>query len=110
MSQVENTQVEAIRSMTNKEMVVAILELQAQVKALMEKAPTSTTPSSKEMTVEDAKNILIGELKDASHKDAASKLGLSYGQIYSCRGEFTFKQVHKELKANAEYKNKWIKA
>lgn len=109
MSTVEATTVEAIRSMTNKEMVIAIIELQTQVKALMEKAPTSTTPSSKEMTVDDARSILIGDLKDASHKDAAAKLGLSYGQIYSCRGEFTFKQVHKELKNTEGYKNKWIK-
>ena len=52
--------------------------------------------SQREMTEEDAKRILLGDMKDMSHKDAAKELGLSYGQIYSSRKGFTFKGVFKE--------------
>ena len=52
--------------------------------------------SFREMTEDDARKIMLGELKDASHKDAALKLQLSYGQIYSARKGFTFKTIGKE--------------
>ena len=52
--------------------------------------------SQREMTEDDARMILIGNLKDASHKDAAIELGLSYGQVYSARKGFTFKGIYKE--------------
>ncbi len=52
--------------------------------------------SQREMTEDDARSILLGELKDKSHKAAAEELGLSYGQIYSSRKGFTFKGVFKE--------------
>ena len=52
--------------------------------------------SQREMTEDDARSILLGELKDKSHKAAAEELGLSYGQIYSARKGFTFKSVYKE--------------
>lgn len=105
------TQVEAVRSMANKEMVTAILTLQAQVAELQTKVVVQTAKSgdSKEMTDADARSILNGDCKDLKHKDAAVKLGLTYGQVYSCRLEFTFKHIHKELKA-AGFKNGWIKA
>jgi predicted Zn-dependent protease len=107
----EQTTVEAVRSMTNKEMVVAIIELQSQVKSLQEalsakSSPTQTT--SKEMTDEDARAILTGAHAASKHKDAASALGLTYGQVYSCRLEYTFKHIHKELK-EAGFKNGWTK-
>jgi hypothetical protein len=51
------------------------------------------------MTEEDARRVLMGDLKDESHKAAAEKLGLSYGQVYSCRGGYTFKAVYKEAEA-----------
>ena len=54
--------------------------------------------SQREMTEEDAKRILLGDMKDMSHKDAAKELGLSYGQIYSSRKGFTFKGVYKEFR------------
>jgi predicted Zn-dependent protease len=106
----EQTQVEAVRSMTNKEVVIAILELQAQVKSLQEalSAKTSTQTSSKEMTDDDARAILTGAHAQSKHKDAASALGLTYGQIYSCRLEYTFKHIHKELKEGG-FKNSWVK-
>ena len=52
--------------------------------------------SQREMTEDDARMILIGNLKDASHKDAAIELGLSYGQVYSARKGFTFKGIYRE--------------
>lgn len=54
--------------------------------------------SQREMTEADARSILLGELKDKSHKAAAEELGLSYGQIYSARKGFTFKGVYKEFR------------
>ena len=51
--------------------------------------------SERDMTEEDAKRILLGDLKDTAHKDAAKLLNLSYGQIYSARKGFTFKTVYK---------------
>jgi len=54
--------------------------------------------SEREMTDDDARSILpLGEHAKLSHKDAAAKLGLSYAQVYSCRKEFTFKHIHKEV-------------
>ena len=54
--------------------------------------------SDRSMTEEDARSVLLGDLKDASTKEAALELGLSYGQIYSCRKGFTFKKVYKEFR------------
>jgi len=54
--------------------------------------------STREMTEDDARRALLGDLADKSHKDAALELGLSYGQIYSARKGFTFKGVYKEFR------------
>lgn len=110
MSNTTQTQIEAVRSMTNKEMVIAILELQQKVAELTAKLDVQRPKSeSVEMTKDHAMRILNGDLKDKKHKDAAEALGLTYGQVYSCRLEFTFKDVHKELK-NSGFKNPWVKA
>lgn len=58
-----------------------------------DRGPTST----REMTDDDARRIMLGDLKDSSHKDAAEKLGLSYGQVYSARKGFTFKTIYQEM-------------
>ena len=65
--------------------------------------------SQREMTDTDAYNILTGELRNMKHNEAAQKLGLSYGQVYSCRGEYTFRHIHKKLQEKKEYKNIWKK-
>lgn len=54
--------------------------------------------STREMTEDDARRALLGDLADKSHKDVAKELGLSYGQIYSARKGFTFKGVYKEFR------------
>lgn len=102
------TQVEAVRSMTSKEMVIAIMELQAKVAELEAKSVVQPKTESVEMTKDHAFKILNGDLADKKHKDAAEALGLTYGQVYSCRLEFTFKDVHKEL-AGKGFKNPWKK-
>jgi len=56
--------------------------------------------SERAMNEDDAKRILLGDLKAYSNKDCAKELGLSYGQIYSCRKGFTFKKVYKEYRMN----------
>lgn len=105
----ETAIVEQVRSMTNKDMAIAIIELQRQVAELVAaKTAKSATSDSREMTDDDARRVLTGDLADKKHKDAATALGLTYGQVYSCRLEFTFKHVHKEMK-DANVKNRFVK-
>jgi hypothetical protein len=79
------------------ELEIIVVNLQAKVVELETKINTLSVKkgpaSTREMTVEDAEKILTGEHKELSHKIAAEKLGLSYGQIYSCRGGYTFKNI-----------------
>jgi hypothetical protein len=49
--------------------------------------------SERPMTEGDAKRLFT-ELKQLNHADAARKLGLSYGQVYSARKGFTFKGIY----------------
>lgn len=86
-------------TLKNLESRITVLEsiingLQAQVDGMKtrDRGPSST----RAMTDEDARRIILGDLKGASHKEAASELGLSYGQIYSARGGYTFKHVVEE--------------
>lgn len=72
--------------------------LQAEVKALKEQlAKSKGLASTREMTDEDARRVMTGDLASASHKAAAEALGLSYGQVYSARGGYTFKHIAKEV-------------
>lgn len=63
--------------------------------------------SQREMTDDDARQVL-GELAALKHNEAADKLGLSYGQVYSCRLGYTFKHIRKELE-EAKVDNQWLK-
>lgn len=91
---------------TVQQLLVRIAALEQQVTDLTKPANSS----QKEMTDEDARNILIGSCKDLKHNEAAQKLGLSYGQVYSCRGEYTFRHIHKELKSQTPpFVNPWKK-
>lgn len=53
--------------------------------------------SEQKMTDEHARRVIYGDLKDMPYKEAATLLGLSYGQVYSARRGFTFKPIHKEI-------------
>lgn len=78
-----------------------IVALEQRIKELEDKLANVQVrdrgPSStRKMTEEDARRIMIGDLKKESHKKAAEVLGLSYGQIYSARGGYTFKEIFDE--------------
>lgn len=82
-----------------KEIVAKVNELIERLNATKEPKTRDRGPDSqREMTENDARRILLGDLKDMSHKSAAEELGLSYGQIYSSRKGFTFKGVFKEFR------------
>ena len=95
-----------------KELPEIVVALMARIEVLEAKLEELTVKPAKvepkEMTKDDARRILNGDLKDKKHKDAAEVLGLTYGQVYSCRLEFTFKDIHKELR-NSGWKNTWVK-
>lgn len=77
--------------------VITRLNETGKSKGVRDRGPEST----REMTEDDARRVLLGDLKDKSHKDAATELGLSYGQVYSARKGFTFKYVYKEFREAA---------
>ena len=54
--------------------------------------------SQHKMSDEDARRIMLGDLKDTGHKQCAEILGLSYGQVYSARNGYTFKVIYQEMK------------
>jgi hypothetical protein len=88
--------------MNAKEMMAKIEALEARI-VVLESTETVTRDrgpkSERDMTEDDARKVILGELKDLSHKAAAEKLNLSYGQIYSARGGYTFKKVYAEGEA-----------
>lgn len=98
-----------VKNLNLKELNELVAQLVTKVEELEAKIQPVRNEAQREMTDEDARKILTGEFKDMKHKDAAAKLGLSYGQVYSCRGEYTFKHIHKELKSVEGYKNAWVK-
>lgn len=72
-------------------------EIELLKKRLEEFAPRPRGPNStRKMTEEDAKRVVLGDLKSLTNKDAAAELGLSYGQIYSARGGYTFTHIYEE--------------
>ena len=79
------------KKLTLEERVAALEEKVSQLK------PRDRGPKSERtMTDEDAWRVKFGDLAGLGHKQAATKLGLSYGQVYSCRGGYTFNHVKKE--------------
>lgn len=89
---------EILRLEPNAKLPDVIAKLNDIIDVLNNKRPTRNRgpESTREMTVDDAKKIMLGEYKDKSHKECATLLGLSYGQVYSARGGYTFKEVYKE--------------
>lgn len=75
--------------------IVAVNKLVEKANKKRDRGPDS----ERNMTEEDARRIQLGDLKDASHTNAAKTLGLSYGQVYSARFGHTFKAVFKEAEA-----------
>jgi DNA-directed RNA polymerase specialized sigma24 family protein len=77
-----------------------IKEMEEKISSLKtrDRGPKST----REMTEEDGKRIMFGDLKKLSHKEAAKELGLSYGQVYSARSGYTFRYLEDEEKKKKE--------
>lgn len=92
----------------NLDQKVSPQELAAKLNEVIEYLNTQAQPrdrgpkSDRVMTDDDARAVIYGEFKDLSHKDAAEKLNLSYGQVYSARKGFTFKPINKEAEARAK--------
>ena len=69
-------------------------ELATLVNELVDRPSRDRGPkSTRDMSREDAWRVRFGDLKSKSAKEAAKILGLSYGQVYSARGEYTFKDL-----------------
>jgi len=89
--------------MLNLEGKLTVAEVAAKLNEVIEALNNASAPrdrgpkSERTMTNDDARRVIMGDLKDVSHKAAAEALELSYGQIYSARKGFTFKPIHKEL-------------
>lgn len=82
-------------SATLAEVIVKVNSLVAKTNAKRDRGPES----KREMTENDARRITLGDLAELTHTKAAEKLELSYGQVYSARGGFTYKAIYKEWKA-----------
>lgn len=86
-------------------------ELATLVNELVDRPSRDRGPkSTRDMSREDAWRVRFGDLKDKSAKDAAKILGLSYGQVYSARGEYTFKDLQADEYAIEEDEPKADKA
>lgn len=86
-----------------KELAATVEDLRVKVEGRNKSAAVK-----RNMTDADAKAVMTGEWKDLGHKAAGEKAGLTYAQVYSCRLEFTFKHVHKELRESG-WVNPWAK-
>tara|TARA_Y100000310_G_C20398355_1_gene676198 strand:+ start:288 stop:650 length:363 start_codon:yes stop_codon:yes gene_type:complete len=80
---------------TLEEVIAAVNALTEKVNGI--KVRDRGPQSEKAMTEELARQILLEEpFCRLSHKKTAEKLGLSYGQVSSVRGGYTFKKQYKE--------------
>ena len=70
-----------------------IEDLKSQGQGSRDRGPKSEG----EMTEEHAVRVILGDLREKSHKDAALELKLSYGQIYSARKGYTFKKIYQRM-------------
>lgn len=98
MSNPEKVAQEAVGSITELDEKASLKDVIRKVNIVIAKVNSIKVrdrgpKSERSMTDEDAFRIKFGDLKEVSHKEAAEKLGLSYGQIYSARGGYTFTHV-----------------
>jgi cell division septum initiation protein DivIVA len=86
-----------------QELEKIVMDLKERVRVLEEQAHSKIINKNRssallrEMTKEDAMKVLNGDLKDLDHRDAATQIGLTYAQVYSCRMAYTFKPIHRLL-------------
>jgi deoxyadenosine/deoxycytidine kinase len=100
----KQSEVEALLKGLAEELVALRADHDA-LRALVEGRNRSSA-TKRDMTDQDALAVLTGAFKDFNHKTAAEGLTLTYAQVYSCRFEYTFKHVHKELRDKG-WKNPW---
>jgi hypothetical protein len=94
---------------TVPQLLIRIADLQTRIEAL-ETVTKPVSKEQKEMTDADALAIITGEHAKLTHNKAAQALGLSYGQVYSCRGEYTFRHIWKQIRAaDPRFTNPWKK-
>lgn len=86
---------EAVENLTKR--VTELEERFSEIK-IRDRGPSST----RQMTEDDARKLILGDMKDVPHKTAAEKLGLSYGQVYSARGGYTFKHLQDEKNGSSK--------
>ena len=79
--------------MTNKEFTRIIEDLCWRVETLERELYGKKKTARRGMSEDQAKFILANP--DKSIKELAEELGLSYGQVYSCRNGYTFRHLHK---------------
>lgn len=70
-----------------------IEDLKSQGSANRDRGPKSEG----EMNEGHAVRVMLGDLREKSHKGAALELKLSYGQIYSARKGYTFKKIYQRM-------------
>jgi hypothetical protein len=87
---------------TVKSLTETVNQLIAVVDDLKSQKRDRGPKSENAMTEEHARQILLGDLKDQSHKFCAEKLKLSYGQVYSARNGYTFKNIYKEFRDSSK--------
>lgn len=83
-----------------EELKATIIAQGAQIEDLKSQGQGSRDRGPKsegEMTEEHAVRVMLGDLREKSHKDAALELKLSYGQIYSARKGYTFKKIYQRM-------------
>jgi len=61
--------------------------------------------STRTMTNEDARRVIMGDMVPHTVNEICKLLGLSRGQVYSCKGRYTFKSIWKEAAMDAEIHN-----
>ena len=95
------TQIELINledKLSLKLLAEKLNEVITNVNASSPQATRNRGPQSERtMTDDDARRIMLGDLKEASHKDAAEQHKKTYNQNYSARKGFTFKVVYQEM-------------
>jgi len=93
-----------MKKLTIKDLTEMITAMRSRIEtlessnfALIAKSDRDRGPvSTRKMTEDDARRLVLGDMTDLSHKEAANELGLSYAQVYSCRGGYTFKDLQEE--------------
>lgn len=99
-----------------KDVIVAINDIYRDLQELKNRKPVhkirnTGAISERPMNEDDATRILVGDLKDLGHNEAAKILNLSYGQVYSVRKGFTFKAVRRALRnkiVDGELESNWF--